>query len=98
MQKLTTAYCPKDGTELRAVAQHKAGRDTGGMLTVFENCPRCAHWLTYAAGSLSYHSVWVSGWLLPAELPDSTIETLADARDARDRAAGRGSSHLRIAA
>ena len=54
MQKLTTAYCPKDGAELRVVAQHKAGRDTGGMLTVFENCPKCAHWLTYAAGSLSY--------------------------------------------
>ena len=96
MQKLTITYCPKDGTELHVVAQHK-GRKIG-LLTVFENCPNCAHWLTYAAGSLSYHSVWVSGWLLPADLPDSTIKTLDDARHARDRAAGRGTSHLRIAA
>ena len=76
MQKLTTAYCPKDGTQLQTVAQHKAGRDTGGLVTVFEKCPTCRHWLTYAAGSLSYHSVFVSGWLLPSDLPESKIETL----------------------
>ena len=96
MQNTTTRYCPKDGTELHIVAQHK-GRGIG-LLTVFENCPKCGHWLTFTAESVDYIPVFVSCYLLPDELPASKQKALTDARHARDRAAGRGSSHLRIAA
>ena len=74
MQKLTITYCPKDGTELHVVAQHK-GRKIG-LLTVFENCPKCGRWLTYTAENLDYLPVFVSCALLPDELPKSKIRAL----------------------
>ena len=88
MQKLTTTYCPKDGTELHVVGEHK-GRKIG-LLTVFENCPKCGRWLTFTAETLDYLPVFVSCYLLPPELPASKQKALTDAQHARDRAPGRG--------
>ena len=94
MSKLTTAYCPKDGTKLHVVDQHKPR--SCGLLTVFQSCPKCGHWLFYEDPDRGYLGAFTACYLLPDELPASKRKALVDAQYAHDQAAS--TSHLRIAA